>query len=368
MKLKRVIGLMSGTSLDGIDAALIETDGEAVARPLASFSTAYDAEFRQALRGAIAGDRAPADLEPELTRRHAAAVRDLLGAANCAADTIDLVAFHGQTVLHRPDERRTWQIGDGQWLADDLNLPVAFDFRTNDVAGGGQGAPLAPIYHAALAARVAERPVAFVNIGGVGNVTWIGSTQPGAAIGANLVAFDTGPGNGPIDDWVMRQRGLPYDADGELASAGTPAEDRIAKALAAAFFQRKPPKSLDRLDFTAALADGLSCEDGAATLTAFTARSIAKSAEIMPAPPERWIVSGGGRRNGTLMRDLQAATTAPVEAIETIGADGDMIEAEAFAYMGARTLGGLPISFPGTTGAPRPLTGGHIAHPKAVHV
>lgn len=364
MKLKCVIGLMSGTSLDGIDAALIETDGEAVARPLAGCSTAYDAAFRQALRSAISGDRAPAELEAELTRRHAAAVRDLLGAAGLSTEAIDLVAFHGQTVLHRPNERRTWQIGDGQWLADDLKLPVAFDFRSNDVAAGGEGAPLAPIYHAALAARIEERPVAFVNIGGVGNVTWIGPSQPGEALGANLVAFDTGPGNGPIDDWVMRERGLPYDADGALARAGTPAEDRITRALQAPFFRRQPPKSLDRLDFTAGLADGLSCEDGAATLTAFTARSIAKSARIMPMPPKRWIVSGGGRRNETLMRELRAATATPVDAIEAIGADGDMIEAEAFAYMGARTLLGLPISFPGTTGAPRPLTGGRIAHPR----
>lgn len=354
---------MSGTSLDGIDAALIETDGKAVATPIASFSVAYDPAFRQALRDAISGAIDPAGLEAELTRRHAEAVAGLLQSAGETAESIDLVAFHGQTVLHQPAQRRTWQIGDGAQLADALNLPVAFDFRSADVAAGGEGAPLAPVYHAALAARLDARPVAFVNIGGVANATWIGTRTGDAFEAPGLCAFDTGPGNGPIDDWMMQSFGRPYDADGAVSRTGIVAQDRIEAALASEFFRRPPPKSLDRLDFTAELANGLAPADGAATLTEFTARSIAKSVDVMPSPPARWIISGGGRLNGDLMRRLRSAIDAPVDPIEVIGSNGDMIEAEAFAYMGARTLARLPISFPGTTGAPEPLAGGRVALP-----
>lgn len=354
MTLYRAIGLMSGTSLDGIDAAMIETDGEAVVRRLGGLSRAYDAAFRGKLRRAIAGELDPAALEAELTDRHADAVSALLTEAGPA----DLIGFHGQTVLHRPEERRTWQIGDGQRLADATGSDVVYDLRSADVAAGGEGAPLAPVYHAALTAKVAERPLAVVNIGGVANVTWIGAD-------GELIACDTGPGNGPIDDWVARTVGRAYDADGVLAAAGQADDARVQAALAAEFFDKPPPKSLDRLDFTDALADGLSAEDGAATLAEFTVRSILESVRVLPSAPKRWLVTGGGRHNPHLMSRLNALAGAPVEPIEAVGADGDVLEAEAFAYMAVRSLDGRPISFPGTTGAPAPMTGGRLVKPQS---
>lgn len=354
MSIRLAIGLMSGTSMDGVDAALVETDGKDYVRPLAGLTTPYDDAFRGLLAEAVAGQLDPATLEAELTDRHGEAVESLLAETETDADRIAIVGFHGQTVLHRPAERRTWQIGDGQRLATRIGVDVAFDFRSADVAAGGQGAPLAPIYHAALAAKTEARPLAFVNIGGVANVTWIG--EDGA-----LLACDVGPGNGPIDDWVKRHAGRPFDRDGAIARAGKVAQDRVADALSQAFFAAKPPKSLDRLDFTDAMAEGLYLEDGAATLTEFTAAAIAGSAEIFPAPPRQWLVTGGGRKNGLLMARLAALAGAPVAPVETIGVDGDALEAEAFAYMAVRVVDGLPITFPGATGVPEPLTGGRIA-------
>ena len=349
------IGLMSGTSLDGIDAALIETDGRDMVRPLGGLTLPYAPDLRARLRRAIAGQIDPTSLETELTDLHGAVVEALLTAQARTAEEIAVVGMHGQTVLHRPEERRTWQIGDGGRLAAALGIDVVHDFRSADVAAGGEGAPLAPVYHAALAAKAAERPLAIVNIGGVSNVTWIGRDA------SDLVACDVGPGNGPIDDWVQAQAGLPFDEDGALARSGRIDEARIATALAATFFKRPPPKSLDRLDFTDELAAGLNSADGAATLTAFTAASIAASVEVLPAAPARWLVTGGGRRNGYLMELLAARAGAPVDPVEAIGADGDRLEAEAFAYMAVRSLAGDPISFPGTTGAPQPLAGGRVA-------
>ncbi len=352
------IGLMSGTSLDGIDAALIETDGAAHVRPLGALTLPYAADFRKGLRQAIGGGLDPRAIEERLTDLHAAAVLALLRHLDRRAGDIDVIGFHGQTVLHRPQERRTWQIGDGQRLADWVGIDVVHDFRSADVAAGGEGAPLAPIYHAALAARVRERPLAIVNIGGVANVTWIGAD-------GRLVACDVGPGNGPIDDWIGRHLDQAFDAGGAVARSGIANEGRIAAALQADFFKRPPPKSLDRLDFTDDLARGLSVADGAATLSAFTVAAIVASAAILPAPPARWLVAGGGRRNDWLMQRLAETAGAPVAAIEAIGADGDALEAEAFAYMAVRTLNDAPISFPGTTGAPQPLSGGRIARAKA---
>lgn len=348
------IGLMSGTSLDGIDAALIETDGRKRVIRRGALTIPYEMDFRLLLRRAIAGEIDPKLLENKLTDLHGDAVEALLAQEGLTTSAIDVVGFHGQTVLHRPEERRTWQIGAGARLAAKLNVDVVFDFRSADMAAGGEGAPLAPIYHVALAAAAPERPLAIVNIGGVANVTWIGPDD-------DVRACDVGPGNGPTDDWVNLWAGADYDADGAIARSGVADLERVRAALAQPFFARPPPKSLDRLDFTADLAAGLSPADGAATLTEFAAAAIAGSAGLFPAPPARWLVSGGGRRNGWLMERLAARATAPVAPIEAIGADGDTVEAEAFAYMAVRTLEGLPISLPGATGAPRPLPGGRIA-------
>lgn len=347
------LGLMSGTSLDGIDAALVETDGADVVRPLGAVTEPYEAAFRERLRGCLGEVGPVAEVEEELTRLHAAAVARLLAAVGVPADEVDVIGFHGHTVLHAPQERLTRQIGDGALLARLTGIDVVYDLRSADVAAGGEGAPLAPVLHRALAAGL-ERPLAVLNVGGVANLTWIGPDEA-------LIAFDTGPGNTPIDEWAARHGQGDCDLDGRLARAGRADEGVLAQLLAADYFRRPPPKSLDRLDFRPAEGLDLAPADGAATLTAFTAAAVAAALPHLPAPPRRWLVTGGGRRNPALMAELAARLEAPVEPIEAIGADGDALEAQLFAYLAVRSLDGLPISFPGTTGAPRPLSGGRLA-------
>ena len=353
----RTIGLMSGTSLDGVDAAWLTTDGERVGELGPALTIPYDDTLRSDLRGILEAaptlavdDPALAHVVARLTEYHAQAVAALGRPA-------DLIGFHGQTILHQPGLGRTWQVGDAALLARVTGLPVAFDFRSADVAAGGEGAPLVPVFHAALA-REMERPLAVLNIGGVANVTWIGP-------GDRLVAFDTGPGNGPLDDWTMRHTGARFDRDGALALAGRANESVLGRLLANPYFGRPAPKSLDRLDFAAALAasgvDALSAADGAATLAAFAARAVALA--TFPAPPRSWLVCGGGRHNPAIMDALRDALDAPVEAVETVGWDGDAIEAQCFGYLAARVKAGLRMTFPETTGAPGPLAGGRIVRP-----
>jgi anhydro-N-acetylmuramic acid kinase len=349
----RAIGLMSGTSMDGMDVAAIETDGERVSWTGPSLTVPYAPALRARLDRAV---RAPARedvaaLERDLTDAHAAAVEAFLPALPAERRRIDLVGFHGHTLFHRPAEHRTCQLGDGGRLAARLGIDVVYDFRSADVAAGGQGAPLAPVYHQALAAAL-PKPLAMLNLGGVGNVTWLGEAEP--------IAFDTGPGNGLIDDWVRAHAGRPYDPGGRIAAAGRIDEARLAGMLAHPYFDLPPPKSLDRLDFTLAPIEGLGLEDGAATLAAFTARAVALARAHLPAAPGRWLVTGGGRRNRTLMRMLKDALAVPVEPIEAIGADGDALEAQAFAFLAVRSLCVLPISFPTTTGVPEPMCGGRL--------
>lgn len=353
-----VIGLMSGTSMDGVDAALLWTDGEGVAEPRGFVFRPYPPAFRAAMADALRApeERAPA-LEAALTDHHRDAVRVLLAEAGVEAGEVALVGFHGHTVLHRPAARRTWQLGDGQRLADAAGIPVACDFRTTDVAAGGEGAPLAPVYHRALATR-APKPCAFLNLGGVANVTWIG---PGEA---DLIAFDTGPANMLLDEWALRHIGKPVDTGGRLALAGQVDEAALQALMAGPYFARKPPKSLDRLDFGLDAVTHLPPADGAATLTAFSAASIAAAVRHMPEPPRLWIAAGGGRHNPALMQALRQLLAAPIEPAETHDINGDALEAEAFAYMAVLSARGLPISFPGTTGAPKPMTGGRLFRPQ----
>jgi anhydro-N-acetylmuramic acid kinase len=351
----RAIGLMSGTSMDGVDVAAIETDGETVAWTGRSMTVPYDPVLRARLDRAVRAPEGPghdlAGLERALTDAHAAAVEAFLPALPPGRGRVDVVGFHGHTLFHRPAEHRTCQLGDGERLAARLGIDVVYDFRSADVAAGGQGAPLAPIYHQALAARLAK-PVAILNLGGVGNVTWIGEGEP--------IAFDTGPGNGLIDDWVRARTERPYDEGGRIAASGRIDDACLAGLLAHSYFDQPPPKSLDRLDFTLAPVGDLGLEDGAATLAAFTVRAVARGCAHLPVLPKRWLVTGGGRHNVTLMRMLAHALAVPVEPIEAIGADGDALEAQAFAFLAVRTLRGLPISFSATTGAPRPLCGGRL--------
>ncbi|MCB9928829.1 MAG: anhydro-N-acetylmuramic acid kinase [Alphaproteobacteria bacterium] len=348
---------MSGTSMDGVDAALLWTDGERVVEPRGFAFRPYPPAFRAALADALLApeERAPA-LEAALTDHHRDAVRGLLAQTGVGLSDVAVIGFHGHTVLHKPAAHRTWQLGDGRRLAKALGRPVVCDFRSADVAAGGEGAPLAPVYHRALAGG-APRPCAVLNLGGVANVTWIG---PGAG---ELLAFDTGPANMLLDEWALRHTGEPLDRDGRLAAAGTVDAGVLAEMLAAPYFARTPPKSLDRLDFGLEAVAHLSAADGAATLVAFTAASVAAACRHMPAPPKLWIVGGGGRHNPALMQALRQRLAAPLDAAEAHGIDGDALEAEAFAYLAVRSVRGLPISFPGTTGAPEPLSGGRLFRP-----
>lgn len=365
----RAIGLMSGTSLDGVDVALIETDGTAIFAFGPTGYQPYDEPERALLRRALADGAGLSErfarpgvltaAEALVTERHAATVESFLASNHVDPTSIDVVGFHGQTVLHRPDAKLTVQIGDGEALAARLKVPVAYDFRAADVAAGGQGAPLVPIFHQALA-RGLDRPhpIAILNIGGVANLTWVDGGDP--------VACDTGPGNALIDDFMRMRTGCPYDDNGDVAATGRVDEDFIARMLAHPFFAAPPPKSLDRNDF--ALANvrlpALSVADGAATLAALTASAVARVAAHLPKPPRTWIAAGGGARNRTLMRMLaERLAPATVETANAVGWSADALEAQAFAFLAVRTLKGLPITFPATTGGPRPLAGGLLVAP-----
>lgn len=364
----RAIGLMSGTSMDGIDAAMIETDGEKFVRFCASRTWPYPDDFRNRLRTSLSAaidmtDRSARpsslqEIERDLTLRHVAAVHMLLEAEGLCSRDCRVIGFHGHTVLHRPAPAGglTIQLGDGRLLATETQIDVIFDLRAFDVGAGGEGAPLAPIYHRALAAHIPARPVAFLNVGGVANVTWIGED-------GTLIAFDTGPGNAMADDWVKRRTGANFDVDGGLASSGKVDKKALDELLCHSFFREEPPKSLDRNSFALNPIQLLSTEDGTATLIAFTASAVARSLDYMPERPKQWVVSGGGRHNRAMMNALAEELHAPVDPAETFEINGDSVEAEAFAYMAVRSLRGLPISFPETTGVPKPLTGGVLATP-----
>jgi anhydro-N-acetylmuramic acid kinase len=350
----RIVGLMSGTSLDGVDAAVLDTDGEAVTGTGPAITLAYEPELRAALRSLLdragdlpADDSALLETTRAMTLHHVAAVRALRVQA-------DMIGFHGQTILHRPNERRTWQIGDAALLARETGMPVAWDFRSADVAEGGQGAPFVPLYHQALAAGL-ERPLIVLNIGGVSNVTWIGDDK--------ILACDTGPGNALLDDFCLRHLGEPMDRDGALSASGTPHASTLEALMENEFFARPAPKSLDRQDFAyvLALTETLPAADAAATLAAFTA--YAAAATPWPEAPARVLVTGGGRHNPAIMAALRRVFACPVDPVEAVGWNGDALEAQCFAYLAARVQRGLPLSLPGTTGVPRPMPGGRIAPP-----
>lgn len=358
--MRTVIGLMSGTSMDGIDAALLRTDGRAAVEPLMAATTGYDAGFRKALREVLEGRGDVAAVERDLTDRHAEAVGNLLAKGGVGAGDVDLVGFHGQTIAHDPKNGITRQIGDGKRLARTLGIPVVNDFRAADVAAGGEGAPFAPLFHAAVFAA-AEKPLAILNMGGIANVTWIGAGFDPAAETPDdkeILAFDTGPANALIDDVILAETGEGYDRDGALARAGTVDEAAVAAYLAGEYFSRKPPKSADRLEFPNPLPADMPLADRVATLAAITAATIARAADFLPAPPKRWLVTGGGRHNGAMMDLLAVKLGGRVEPIEAAGWDGDAIEAQAFGYLAVRSVDGLPLSLPTTTGVARPTTGG----------
>jgi anhydro-N-acetylmuramic acid kinase len=374
----RAIGLMSGTSMDGIDVALIETDGTRLRvvrgangfiEPLGPtgyrpYSEAERAVLRAALTDAEAlenRDERPGCLheaEALVTRSHAEAVTAFLADQGLQPSDIAVVGFHGQTVVHRPDQRLTVQLGDGAALSSALGIPVVYDFRAADIAAGGQGAPLVPVFHRALAEACGfPGPIGILNVGGVANVTLIGRD-------GELLAFDTGPGNALIDDWMRERTGRALDDGGRTAARGRPDGALLAWLLMHPFFVRRPPKSLDRNWFSHKLAGQLTTEDGAATLTAFTAQAVARALDHAAEPPARWIVAGGGARNGELMRLLNAGLRAEITTADAIGWSSAFLEAQAFAYLAVLSLAGQPITFPSTTGVTSPLTGGVVVRPR----
>lgn len=354
------LGMMSGTSLDGVDGAMIDTDGETIAGFGRSGFRAYDRDERGSLRAALGAwpETTPPGVEPLVRRAHAELAAGFPEA--------ELVGFHGQTLAHDPAGRGTHQAGRGDLLARDTGRPVVWDFRAADVACGGEGAPLVPFFHFACARRIgAAAPIAFLNLGGVGNVTWVDPRQPAPEAGGALMAFDTGPGNALLDDFLFRRRGLPFDPDGEVAAAGRADPGLLGRLATHGWLRRPPPKSLDRQDFHGFLdaVEGLSTEDGAATLAAITVACVVAAARFFPEPPSRWLVAGGGRRNRALLAGLAAQANVPVEAVEAVGLDGDMLEAQAFGFLAVRVLRGLPTSAPMTTGVRHPVSGGRISRP-----
>jgi anhydro-N-acetylmuramic acid kinase len=362
------IGLMSGTSLDGVDVALIETDGRRVKSFGPTGYRPYTEAERRLLRQALADamnlprrDARPGtlpDAERAVTLAHAEAVAAFQAHNRITSEDIDIVGFHGQTVLHRPERKLTVQIGDAAALAKAIHIPVMHDFRAADVEAGGQGAPFVPVYHRALAQLLdREGPVVVVNIGGVANITYIDGDD-------TLIACDTGPGNALLDDFMHREMNRPFDCEGRLAAQGVVDEAWIARALKLPFFSKPPPKSLDRNDFGSLILRDVVPADGAATLTAFTVAAIAQLVPLLPKIPKSWIVCGGGAHNLTMLRMLrERLAPARVDSAGSLGWSADAMEAQAFGFLAARGLKGLPLSYPATTGVPLPMTGGVIARP-----
>lgn len=356
------LGLMSGTSMDGIDLALLRTDGTRILEQLGGLMVPYGTSVRAALEAGLqtaAQSRGKTDaldaLGAQITRLHADAVSAFL--TNHHGPKPDVIGFHGHTVLHRPDDHLTWQIGDGALLAEMAGIPVVWDMRSNDVANGGQGAPLACAYHQAMAAGMdTPGPVVILNLGGVANVTWIGTD------GA-MVAMDCGPANALMDMWMEQHTGKRFDDGGKVAMSGAAREGIVASMADIPFFDAPPPKSLDRLDFDLGAVRGLSLGDGMATLASFTAECVWMSQTHFPEPAAMWLVTGGGRHNPALMDMLSKRLIAPVMPVEHAGYDGDLLEAEAFAFLAVRSLYGLPLSYPGTTGVPEALEGGKLSKP-----
>ena len=359
------IGLMSGTSLDGIDVALLVTDGETVTSRGPAMTVGYNDTQRSLLKRALADAALLTNrmartgslqqIETDLTHWHFEAVQTFCKRFDVALDRVDVIGFHGQTVLHRPEIGLTVQLGDGPELARLCGVPVVYDMRANDMLHGGQGAPLVPVYHRALVSALTEKPVAVVKIGGVANVTWIGAD-------GSLVAFDTGPGNALLDDWMKRHTGTNRDEGGAMGLVGTVDDATVAQFLEDGFFEKLLPKSLDRDSFAGIVLDGLSVADGAATLVAVTTRAIAVSESLMPEDPKLWIICGGGRHNLAMMRGLEKLLDN-VQTAEQLGLDGDAVEAEAWAFLAVRSLRGLPLTYPGTTGVKEAMTGGVLVRP-----
>ena len=358
---KWAVGMMSGTSMDGIDVAAVRTDGVRILERSPGLFVPYSEEFTEKLRS-ILGSTEPSQkifaIQKELTDLHGAAFFKFVQKFTYLKGLINLIGFHGQAILHRPPSKfpvgfRTWQIGDGALLARLTGIDVVANMREKDVMAGGEGAPLVSLYHQALA-KDREKPLTIVNIGGTSNVTWLGKE-------GEILAFDLGPGNGLLNDWMSEKARQAFDESGKTAARGHVHEDIIKTFFDSPYFSRKPPKSLDRLDYSKDIVRGLSLEDGAATLTEIAAIAIARGREFVPEPPLKWLLTGGGAHNEFLVQRLQhhlGLTPAQVQNVESVGWSSDFMEAEAWAFLAVRSRKGLPLSLPTTTGVPHAMTGG----------
>lgn len=357
------LGLMSGTSLDGVDAAMVMTDGIKIHGFGETAYRAYSDKEREILHSALG--LWPGDNSGRLEDARAVVDAAHLDLAR-RFKTAEVVGYHGQTLAHDPEGGRTHQIGDGKALAEALGKPVVWDFRSEDVARGGQGAPLAPVFHFALAKMLGLRtPMCFVNLGGVGNVTWVDASKFHPQDKGALLAFDTGPANAPVNDLMQRYFSKAFDADGAIAASGSVKVSLLEKVFETGFFETKPPKSLDRDDFSfvASLLEELDPKDAVATATALAVSAVYAAQMHFPSDPSRWLICGGGRKNPQLMGRLRSSMASAVDPVEAVGFDGDMLEAQAFGYLAVRVMAGLPNSFPSTTGVNAPVVGGQMSLP-----
>ncbi|MEE2662397.1 MAG: anhydro-N-acetylmuramic acid kinase [Pseudomonadota bacterium] len=352
------LGLMSGTSMDGIDAALIKTDGEKIFDVGPATTIRYTDGLKKLIRAALGRKKPSPILIQTITDAHFEAVTTLLSENPGFKEKIKLIGMHGHTILHAPNTNTTLQVGDGERLAKNIGVNVVCDFRSADVANGGQGAPLTPLYHSALAEGL-EKPLIVVNIGGIANLTWIGRDNHSTPI-----AFDTGPGNCLLDDWVQGNTTEQFDKNGILSAAGIPNDRLVQIMMEDPYFNSPPPKSLDRLDLNYKCISGLEPADGAATLVLYTCKTIMAAIQYVPEPPKRLLVTGGGRLNSTIMHELSCLTSIPVEPVEAVGWDGDMLEAQAFGFLAVRSIRGLHLSTPTTTGIRGPISGGILYQAK----
>jgi len=355
------LGMMSGTSLDGVDAAVIETDGERVQGFGPVAYRPYNASEQAQLRAALGHWEGQAvDAATDVVEgAHLALLDDMPPA--------ELIGFHGQTLAHAPRTQGTLQVGDGAWLATACQTPVVWDFRSADVELGGEGAPLAPFFHFACAKYIgAKAPLVFLNLGGVGNLTYVNPQFEAPEMPGALLSFDTGPANAPVNDLMQSRLGKPFDAEGALARQGRVENGALELFLAEPYFTRMPPKSLDRNDFSQMidLVNELSDADAAATLTGMCAAGVVEGMRHLPSPPSRVLVTGGGRLNPVLMEMLAVGLDCPVVPVEEVGLNGDMLEAQAFAHLAVRVARGLPTSCPGTTGVRAAVGGGQISAPE----
>jgi len=349
------IGFMSGTSCDGVDAAILDTDGESNISFLGGLTLNYGDDLRTRLLEASQHDVPIVELlrlERDVSAHHLQAARMLLEQHPKLQKKISVIGLHGHTIRHIPNEGLTMQVGNPWILAKELGLPVVTDFRRCDMSVDGQGAPLVAMFHRALF-EDEPRPTLVLNLGGVANVTWLGKED-------EIIAGDTGPGCGLLDEWAQTMADLPHDLDGKLALAGKVNQEIVEAALTTPFFSKPLPKSADRYDFDHVDVSGLSVEDGAATLCAVTVEAIFRAVRRLPSMPDSMYVTGGGVHHPVIM-DMLESKFGKIRSVRERGLNPDTLEAECFAWLAVRHEKQLPLTIPETTGCQYPISGGVAA-------